>query len=462
MKLKWYIPVTLVLLSMADRGPLPAHAFPQDPASTAGEESAPGLPQDYSCTVCHGPEGMLAGIEENRHLIVSEHDLLADIHWQKGLRCHDCHGGSASMDDFVAHRNDESFRRMASPADIPAFCGHCHSSIEYMRKYQPSPRTDQESEYWTSGHGQHLKSSGDAGVATCVSCHGGHGIVEVASPQSPVYPTQVAETCATCHANAELMAGREYHGKPLGHEQYELWSHSVHANALLKNGDLSAATCNDCHGNHGAVPPEASSVANACGTCHVKVAELFANTQMKHRFEQLDLPGCVTCHGNHAIHQPSDEMLGMGPDTFCARCHKDGKFGATLAGADAARTIKQGLDELRTQIARSEETVAEAERLGMEVRGPKFDLREAETALTKARTEIHSFAPAAVNQSLEKGLQVAADVQTRAEQALGQYTYRRIWLAVSTLPILLVVVLLLMYIRALPIPGAGTRFDRIG
>ena len=107
------------------------------------------------------------------------------------------------------------------------------------------------------------------------------------------------------------MAGRVYHGRPLSHNQYEQWRQSVHGQALLKGDDLSAPTCNDCHGNHGEVPPEVDSVANACGTCHAKVAALFADTRMKHRFEEVGLPGCATCHGSHAITSPTDEMLGM-------------------------------------------------------------------------------------------------------------------------------------------------------
>ena len=81
--------------------------------------------------------------------------------------------------------------------------------------------------------------------------------------------------------------------------------------AILEKGDLSAATCNNCHGNHGAVPPEVGSVANACGTCHGKIAGLFADTSMKHRFEEEKLPGCATCHSNHKIQLPSDKMVGM-------------------------------------------------------------------------------------------------------------------------------------------------------
>lgn len=437
----------LVFMLFWSYGTFLAAAMPQD------AEQPDAAVKPSTCMTCHGESELWEG--DMRRLYVTEQDLAKDVHWQLGLQCHDCHGGDPTSTQFATvHSIEEGFRSLKSPADVPTFCGRCHSNIEYMRQYQPSPRTDQESEYWTSGHGQRLKADGDANVATCISCHGGHGILRVADPQSAVYPTQVAKTCATCHSNAEMMANREYHGKPLGHQQYELWSKSVHANMLLKEGDLSSATCNDCHGNHGAVPPEVSSVANACGTCHVKVANLFANTQMKHSFEKLDLPGCATCHGNHEIHTPSDEMLGMRTQAVCARCHADGKFGATLAGADVARTIRRKLDELRREIAQSHAKVAEAERLGMEVRGPRFDLRKAEMALTNARTQIHSFSLEPMSQTLADGLQVTADVQASAENALGQYTYRRIWLAVSTLPIMLVVVLLVLYIRALPIPDS--------
>ena len=214
----------------------------------------------------------------------------------------------------------KDYTKPPEPANVVKMCGNCHANIEYMRRYRPSPRTDQLSEYWTSGHGKTLKATGDAKVATCVSCHdkphgsgqdkGKHGIRAVDDLESPVYRTHVAKTCAKCHADEKLMAGYQYHGRPLGHQQYADWRASIHAQALLEKGDLSAATCNNCHGNHGAVPPAVGSVANACGTCHGKIATLFADTRMKHRFEEAKLPGCATCHSNHKIQLPTDQMVG--------------------------------------------------------------------------------------------------------------------------------------------------------
>ncbi len=422
--------------------------------ATADAANAP-LPEEYSCTFCHADAETF--YDDTRHLLVAEADLATDIHWEMGLRCHACHGGNPDPAEYVDHRDDPGFRGPASPSDIPGFCGHCHSDIEYMRRYSPSARIDQEAEYWTSGHGRELKETGDANVANCVHCHGRHGIRAADDQQSLVYPTRVAETCATCHSDEEMMAGRSYHGRPLGHNQYDLWRESVHGRALLEKGDLSAPTCNDCHGNHGAMPPGVDSVANACGTCHGKVAKLFAETQMKHKFEEVGLPGCAACHGNHETTSPSDEMLGMQGSAVCVDCHEKNRYGATLAGADTAKALRSGLERLKQEIAEAEAKVAEAERLGMEVRGPRFDLRQAFDALTNARSLIHTFAQDPVDEALAEGLGVTSEVKQRAEAALAEHTTRRIWLAATLVPILIVVVLLVMYIRTLPPPAAPVK-----
>jgi predicted CXXCH cytochrome family protein len=260
--------------------------------------------------------------------------------------------------------------------------------------------------------------------------------------------------CATCHSDEKLMADRMYKDRPLGHSQYAQWSGSVHGLAMLEKGDLSAPTCNDCHGNHGALPPEVGSVANACATCHGKVGKLFAETQMKHKFQEVGLPGCATCHGSHDTPVPAETMLGMVDGGVCAECHEEGKYGATLAGGEAAESMRKMMDDLRTRIATAETTIEEAERLGMQVGGPRFDLRQANDALTNARSLIHSFAMDPVKEALDEGNQVVAEVQGLADAALKEHTARRIWLAAFLVPIIIVVVLLVLYIReAFPSPA---------
>ena len=274
--------------------------------------------------------------------------------------------------------------------------------------------------------------------------------------QTCALPIYVANTCGVCHADKQLMAGRQYHGRPLGHDQLALWSASVHAEALLKKNDLSAPTCNDCHGNHGALPPDVDSVNNVCGTCHVKNAELFAKTVMQHRFQKANLPGCATCHGNHEIFSPTDDMLGLQSGSVCVRCHEKGKFGATLAGAKVAKAMRIGLDRLKEHISIAKEKLSEAERLGMEVQAAHFELKKATDALVNARTLVHGFAIDPMQKKLDEGLAVTQKVEQTADDALREHTRRRVWLAVSLVPILLVVGLLLVVIRTLP-PGGDSR-----
>jgi len=432
----------------------------------AGRAPAADAPADdeNACIICHREEDIWD--KDTRRFYVADKHFGGDVHWRAGLRCQDCHGGDPAETDFrKAHAVDTGFRSVKSPADVPGFCGHCHSDNEYMRQFEPSPRVDQESQYWSSGHGQRLEQENDDKVATCTSCH--HkphgsgddleepGILAVDDQKSPVYPTKVAETCKTCHADSKLMTGRTYHGSPIGHDQYAEWRQSVHAKAMFEQDDLSAPTCNDCHGNHGALPPDVDSVANACGSCHTKVAQLFMQTQMQHRFQEAGLPGCVTCHGKHDIGSPTDEMLGMGDSAVCAKCHREGKFGATPAGATEAKEMRASLDELKTQIDDVKLLVSKAERLGMEISGPRFDLRKANDALTNARTLIHTFAVDPVEEKLQEGFAVTAKVGKAAREALDDYTFRRVWLAASLAPILIVIVLLVFYIRSRPEPGTG-------
>ena len=56
-------------------------------------------------------------------------------------------------------------------------------------------------------------------------------------------------------------------------------------------------------------------MANVCGTCHAVFAQKFATSVHAQIFDR----GCVECHGNHAVLQPTDAMLGTDAGTPCAR-----------------------------------------------------------------------------------------------------------------------------------------------
>ena len=327
---------------------------PWRPAAAQEPAAAPRGAAATSCLACHGSPDWFDA-ETIERIVTGFH---GDAHAAADLSCHDCHGGDpdpalaedpgAAMDP--AHEANPYLGAPERPA-IPAFCGRCHSDPRFMRRYQPDPRVDQEREYWTSRHGQALEA-GDERVATCVDCHGSHGILGPAAPGSPVHPTRVAETCRRCHGDPKTMAGYTTgDGRPLPVDQYALWTRSVHAAAMFDKEDLTAPTCNDCHGNHGATPPGLDSIAFVCGQCHGREAELFRASPKRAGFQthneyveglgaeacaachedpepQAALAGvhsfseCATCHGNHAVVRPTLAMLAPLPAIPCAFCHE--------------------------------------------------------------------------------------------------------------------------------------------
>ncbi|MFC2173603.1 cytochrome c3 family protein, partial [Acidobacteriota bacterium] len=169
--------------------------------------------------------------------------------------------------------------------------------------------------YRTSGHGKALLGKGDSAAAQCVSCHAGHGVRRAESPLSRVNPKNVPETCGVCHADPAVMKGRSRKARtpPMPYKK------SVHGNALLEKGDLGAPACNDCHGNHAALPPMTSHISQMCRNCHVEQGTLFDSSLHKKAFEKHSWPECAQCHNNHLVRKPTDRMLG--PTGLCVYCH---------------------------------------------------------------------------------------------------------------------------------------------
>ena len=96
-------------------------------------------------------------------------------------------------------------------------------------------------------------------------------------------------------------------------DQFEKYSTSVHHDAMVARGDLSAPTCTTCHGNHGAAPPGVDSVQNVCSKCHVFQDQMYEKSSHKAAFQSAGLPGCVVCHSNHGISHPTDAKTRYRP-----------------------------------------------------------------------------------------------------------------------------------------------------
>jgi predicted CXXCH cytochrome family protein len=368
---------------------------------------------------------------------VSPEKFSQDIHAHKGLTCVSCHGGDPASDDAdQAMSRKAGWKGKIDRKQIPQLCGSCHSDPAYMRRYDPTLRTDQLSQYQTSVHGKRL-AAGDTKVAVCTDCHSVHDIRAPGDARSSVNPVNVATTCARCHADTSYMSSYK-----IPTNQFAEYSQSVHHDALAVRGDLSAPTCSTCHGNHGATPPGVASVANVCSTCHVFQAQLFDQSPHKQAFAAAGLPGCVTCHSNHKVMHPTDDLIGTSDRAICTQCHAQGD-----AGYDAAAKIREQLAGLGTAIGSADQILGTAERSGMEVSQARLDLTQATDALTKARVTVHSFDVGRVDAEVKPGLAAAAKDYTAGQQALSERNYRRVGLAISLLAIGVALIGLRLYIK---------------
>ncbi len=387
-----------------------------------------------ACIQCH------AEIDEDLDIPVLP-NFGNDIHYQKGLGCADCHGGNpeAWEDEDAAMFDSESFIEDMTKIDEVEMCGKCHSNPSFMRQYTATIKTDQLSQYWTSHHGMKLKDGVD-NVATCTSCHGVHGIFPVSDPRSTVYDLNIPSTCGKCHANESIMAES---GFPI--DQLEQYKTSVHGKALLENQDIGSPACNDCHGNHGANPPDVGHISDICGTCHINNKLFFEKSHLKDAFVKEGIGQCEGCHGNHGVQKPSDEMLNWENHAVCISCHEnDDKSSKAVMMADSFYEI---ITNLKSGIETAETLLNEAEQRGMEVSDHYYHLEEAHRTLIQTRTAIHSFNTDKVVKVADPGMKEIEASIAGANDALDDWIFRRKGLFVFSLIITFVAIALYLKIR---------------
>jgi hypothetical protein len=275
------------------------------------------LTEDNSCVLCHGDQYLWDS--DTGHLFVTPEDLADDIHWQIGLRCHDCHGGNpGTLNLREAHAIEDGFRAIGTPADIPAFCGHCHSDEQYMKQANPDARNDVVARFLDSVHGRHLQEVGGADAATCTSCHSTHRTPAVGSL---AHPAQMAENCGSCHQQQRdaLLADVHRHAGPPDNQ-----------------GVGTPLACNRCHGDdmHGLLPVSdrqspvfAHNQVESCGQCHQDATQLYLYTRHGQKMQAglLVAPVCSDCHGAHGILTRDDPLSTLHPvnvNATCGQCHR--------------------------------------------------------------------------------------------------------------------------------------------
>ena len=371
-----------------------------------------------------------AALQSSGHMNLKE--IVEDVHFRGGLSCAGCHGGdpTAAFGHAFVKEWPESGRQ-AHREWVVSFCARCHSDPTLMHQFNPALPTDQLAKFKESPHGRVLLEKHDSRAPQCVSCHGVHGIRPAKDPQSKVYAQRVPETCGGCHSNHTIMAGFTLpDGSPLPTNQLAEYRTSVHGRALLGRGDLGAPACNDCHGNHAAIPPGVASVSRSCSLCHSANASLFDGSKHKQAFDQHHWPECSKCHGNHAIQKTHDAMLATGQGGLCGDCHRQYAKNDPECIATAIyfhQTIAR-MDEERAKLTEVSDKLAAK---GLDVEPISNQLTELGDALKKSRTYVHSFSRNTLQQVAAPGLQAAQRAQVLAAKAREEYKYRQIGLAVS-------------------------------
>lgn len=225
---------------------------------------------ENGCLTCHGNPDLkkVNGSGETISLYVNEERANTAAH--RYLDCTQCHGSMVA-----AHTSGTQLNKL-STAEL---CGTCHK-YEYAQHLQ-------------SIHGQQLLL-GNNDVATCVDCHSNegnpHSVIRTLEYNAPTFKKNIANTCAKCHAQPELMAN---YG--VVETVYESYMRSFHGKAMelgtYKATELDKATCTNCHGVHDikAITDPASPVAGldnltkTCESCHPGAGVKFAESFLGHR-----------------------------------------------------------------------------------------------------------------------------------------------------------------------------------
>jgi formate dehydrogenase gamma subunit len=221
--------------------------------------------------------------------------------------CKACHG----THDILLRKNPKS---MVSRLNISNTCAHCHEA--------------KASEYRTSAHGLALQAGSNVSP-TCVNCHGAHDILLTSNRQSPVFKGNEADLCLKCHLENPQIR------KQIGVSAWfiEGYKTSIHG-AALAAGNLKSATCSDCHGAHdvkNSTDPSARTnkreTPHTCSRCHDAIAKIYGESihGTAVRNGNMDAPSCTDCHGEHQIFSPTDARARVAPmnvsEQVCGRCH---------------------------------------------------------------------------------------------------------------------------------------------
>ncbi|OGR90524.1 MAG: hypothetical protein A2V88_17285 [Elusimicrobia bacterium RBG_16_66_12] len=178
-----------------------------------------------------------------------------------------------------------------------------------------------------------------------MDCHGSHATQKGSAPDAKSNKLHIAETCSKCHDKI----AKEYAG-------------SVHG-AALAAGNLDAAACTDCHGEHDILKRDdpRSRVAarnlssQTCSPCHGSISLSSKYGLASDRFKtftdsyhglaltggSLAVANCASCHGSHGIRRSSDPASTVNKANLaatCGKCHPGANERFSVGAVHASET----------------------------------------------------------------------------------------------------------------------------
>jgi formate dehydrogenase gamma subunit len=262
--------------------------------------------EGMTCLDCHGDATITPNTEGRKAegLHVKEDALKGSVH--ESLSCSDCH--SDDLGAVTPHYMGGEKPKLQ--------CGECHSDAE-------------EQYLSTDIHGQRYKKN-DPDAPWCSDCHGGHQILPLKSRDSLMSRQHQPELCGKCHGNDSMLP--QAHSGISKRRLIDRYYESAHW-AGIQAGKESA-TCTDCHGHHSILPTSdpkshvarSTSLVKTCKKCHMREANTYlaGSHGRTLRHGNLDVPTCITCHGDHdiiALSIKADGKRDYAATQVCIWCH---------------------------------------------------------------------------------------------------------------------------------------------
>jgi len=263
------------------------------------------------CLGCHSTAGMSTSLPsgEDLPLGVDEEFFNASIHGQVGIGCTKCH---FEHTEYPHPPLPDQITRREYSILINEGCSFCHMDI---------------AEELEGNVHQLSLDAGNLNAAICTDCHGAHDTKSLHELRP-----MASQTCKHCHL-----------------EIYDLYSQSVHGEALLSEGNDDVPNCIDCHEAHHIAGPSNTGFhlfsPDICAECHAdrelmgkydintdvmdswvydfhgKTVTLFQETEPTH---QTDKAVCIDCHSVHDIRRPDDPNSTVMKENLlvtCKKCH---------------------------------------------------------------------------------------------------------------------------------------------